>query len=119
MFLNEKLTIAPFKQRSYAYCTDTKYSEKIVPIIENVDILFHEATYAEKLAKQAKSTFHSTAKQAATIAQKANVKKLIIGHFSARYKDAGLLLNEAKEVFKHSEIAEDGMKFKVDRERIL
>jgi len=114
---NSQLTLSAYKQRSYAYCTDTAYSEKIIPSIQNVDILFHEATYANNFKKLAKETFHSTAEQAAKIANRANVKKLIIGHFSARYKDLSLLINQAKAVFGNTVTAEDGEKHKVDLER--
>lgn len=114
---NEKLTLPPYKIRSYAYCTDTAYSEKIVPIIENVDLLFHEATLAKNLQKQAKETTHSTSTDAATIAKKANVKKLIIGHFSARYKDVSLLLQQAQEIFPNTFAAEDGEKYSIELSR--
>lgn len=114
---NAELTLAPYKQRSYAYCTDTAYAEKIVPILKNVDLLFHEATFTEQLKSQAKKTFHSTAKQAATIAQKANAKKLIIGHFSARYKDVTPLIQEAREIFATTFAAEDGERYVVELER--
>jgi ribonuclease Z len=114
---NAELTLAPYKHRSYAYCTDTAYAEKIVPILKNVDLLFHEATFTEQLKSQAKKTFHSTAKQAATIAQKANAKKLIIGHFSARYKDVTPLIQEAREIFATTFAAEDGERYVVELER--
>mgnify|MGYP001489531503 FL=1 len=114
---NERLTLPPYKTRSYAYCTDTAYSEKIVPIIENVDLLFHEATLAKNLQKQAKQTTHSTSIDAATIAKKANVKKLIIGHFSARYKDVSVLLQQAQEIFPNTVAAEDGEKYSIELSR--
>lgn len=114
---NAELTLPPYKQRSYAYCTDTAYSEKIIPIIQHVDLLFHDATFNEQLSRQAKKTFHSTAKQAATIALKANVRKLIIGHFSARYKDVTPLVEEAGKVFNPVFPAEDGEKYVVELER--
>lgn len=104
---NEKLTLAPQKPRSYAYCSDTAYSEKIIPIIEGVDCLYHEATFMESELARAKITMHSTASQAATIAQKANVGKLIIGHYSARYNHADGLQNEARAVFKNTIAGED------------
>ncbi|MDD2995310.1 MAG: ribonuclease Z [Paludibacter sp.] len=104
---NEKLTTMPEKPKSYAYCSDTAYSEKIIPIIEGVDCLYHEATFMQNEAVRAKSTMHSTAAQAATIAQKANVGKLIIGHYSARYNHKNGLLNEARAVFEKTIAAED------------
>jgi len=115
---NADLTLPPYKQRSYAYCTDTAYSEKIIPVIENVDLLFHEATFTEQLSSQAKKTYHSTAKQAATIAQKANVGQLILGHFSARYKNVTPLIEEAQKVFTPVFSAEDGEKYAVELERM-
>lgn len=114
---NDEITIPAFKQRSYAYCTDTAYSEKIIPIITNVDLIFHEATYANNLKKQAKETFHSTAEQAAAIAKKANAGKLLIGHFSARYKDLTNLITEAKVVFENTIVAEDGEKYDIPLSR--
>ncbi|MDU1891066.1 MAG: ribonuclease Z [Dysgonomonas sp.] len=95
--------------RSYAYCSDTAYSEKITPLIEGVDLLYHEATFAESDAPRAKETGHSTARQAAQIAKKANVKELMLGHFSARYPDNSILLHEAKEVFPNTVLANEGL----------
>lgn len=104
---NERLTSAPDKTISYAYCSDTAYSEKIIPIIKGVDLLYHEATFAESEKVRAKKTMHSTAIQAATIAKKAEVEKLLIGHFSARYADQHQLLEEAKSVFQQTILAQD------------
>ncbi len=114
---NARITLSPYKSRSYAYCTDTMYSEKIIPIIEKVDLLFHEATLAKNMKKQAKLTFHSTSEDAASIAKKANVGKLIIGHFSARYKDVQPLVDEAREVFSNTYSAEDGEKHVIELTR--
>lgn len=104
---NEKLTFPPEKPKRFAYCSDTAYTEKIIPIITEVDLLFHEATFMEDEALRAKSTLHSTATQAATIAQKANVGQLIIGHYSARYTHKDGLLREAKSVFENTLLGED------------
>jgi ribonuclease Z len=106
---NSELTYMPYKQRSYAFCTDTAYNEFIIPWIENVDLLYHEATFKEEHRDQAENTYHSTAKQAASIARKANVKKLIIGHFSARYKSIEDLVTEATSIFPNTVAAEDGL----------
>jgi ribonuclease Z len=114
---NSHLTFSPYKSRSYAYCTDTAYSEKIVPLIKGVDLLFHESTLGKNLKKQAKQTFHSTTIDAANIAQKAEVGKLIIGHFSARYKDAAPLVKEAQEIFLNTVSAEDGEKHSIELQR--
>jgi Metal-dependent hydrolases of the beta-lactamase superfamily III len=91
--------------KRYAYITDTMYSEKIVPIIEGVDMLFHEATYTEQYADRCRGTMHSTAKQAAAIAQLANSKQLLIGHFSAREDDHNVFLREAQEIFPNTQLA--------------
>jgi len=99
---NSKLVRKPLKPRSYAFCSDTCYLEKIVEQIRKVDLLYHEATFAETEKELAEKTFHSTAKQAAKIASLAKVKKLLIGHFSARYKDTKILQNEARTIFKKS-----------------
>lgn len=102
---NRQLTSDPTPPFRYAYCSDTAYKETIIPIIENVDCLYHEATFLTEHEQRAKTTGHSTAHQAAMIAQKANVKKLIIGHFSSRYNDTKPLLKEAQEVFPDTILA--------------
>lgn len=105
---NKELVELPLPPRSYAYCSDTRYTETIIPIISGVDLLYHEATFLEDLIERAKQTMHSTAKEAATIALKSNVKKLLIGHFSARYDDIIPLLEEAKTIFTNTELAKEG-----------
>jgi len=100
-------------QKKYAYCSDTAYCEKIIPIIEKVDLLYHEATFCEEDLLRAKETGHSSAKQAARIAAQANVKKLMIGHFSARYPDTGVLLKEAQEIFPETIVAKELLKIPV------
>lgn len=107
IILNELLTKPAVAPKRYAYCSDTAYSEKIIPIIKEVDCLYHEATFMNDEITRAKSTLHSTAEQAATIAKKANVGKLIIGHYSARYPNKNELLNEAKAVFENTYLGED------------
>ena len=99
--------------RKYAYCLDTAYYEKIIPIIEGVDMLYHEATFSHEDIVRAKETYHSSARQAAQIAQAAQVKKLVIAHFSARITDENILLNEAKEVFPDTILANERMVLKV------
>ena len=110
---NKILTSDPPRSRSFAYCTDTIYNRGIITKIKNVDLLFHESTFMEEEASRAKETFHSTAKQAATIAKEAQVKKLLIGHFSARYKDLSPLLAEAKSIFPDVELAEEGKSIEI------
>ena len=94
-------------RKRYAYCSDTAYREQIIDQISGVDVLFHEATYTEKDAAKCKVHTHSTAKQAALIAEKAQVGKLVIGHFSAREDDHSVFLNEAQEVFANTVLAEE------------
>lgn len=106
---NHILTKPAAAPRSYAYCSDTAYDERIIPYIKDVDLLYHESTFAESDEARASKTGHSTAKQAAKIAKKANVKKLILGHFSARYKNNQILLNEAKVVFENVILANEGL----------
>jgi ribonuclease Z len=95
--------------RSYAYCSDTGYSEAIIPFVREVGLLYHEATFMQDLAASAADKLHSTAMEAAAIAEKAHVKKLLIGHFSARYEDIGPLLSEARSVFLETYPAEEGL----------
>lgn len=106
---NSKLTLPADKPRSYAYCSDTCYQESIIPLIKNVDLLFHEATFSEKDSARAKETFHSTAPQAATIALKAQASQLIIGHYSARYDDESIFLEEARPIFQNTRLAQENI----------
>jgi ribonuclease Z len=110
---NSKLTTPPPQPRSYAFCTDTAYHEPIAEIVKDVDLLYHEATFIEELRDFATKTKHSTATDAARIAKLANVKKLIIGHFSARYNDASVFVNEAQTVFKNTVAAKEGKTYKI------
>ena len=105
---NADVTSPPNRSRSYAYCSDTRYKEDILPYIRQVDLLYHEATFMDELRDRASYTFHSTAHQAATLASKADVKRLLIGHFSVRYKDLTPLLLEAKAVFENTHLALEG-----------
>ena len=113
---NASLTDPPPLPRSYAYCSDTRYTETIVPIIKGVDILYHETTFLKELADQAEQKYHSTAEQAAWIASLAGVKKLIIGHYSARYDETEPFLEEAIPIFKETELAYDGLKLTIKKE---
>lgn len=106
---NKELTKPPLKARSYAFCSDTAYTEAIVPFVSGVDLLYHEATFTDEHKQQAIETMHSTARQAAAIALQANAKQLILGHFSSRYKILDALLGEAKEVFFDTKLAIDGL----------
>ena len=99
---NDVLTTEPSKSVSYAFCSDTRYHESTLPIIENVDVLYHEATFLHELKDMADYTGHTTALEAARIARKANVGKLILGHFSNRYHDLNVFTDEAREVFANT-----------------
>ncbi len=110
---NEQLTFPPPPPRSYAFCTDTAYCEPVVETIHGADLLYHEATFLSDLEGLAVNTLHSTASHAATIARKAGVKKLIIGHFSTRYKNEDDFLNEARQIFENTDIASEGKKFSI------
>jgi ribonuclease Z len=109
LYRNEDITHPPAIARSYAYCTDTAFDEGIVPMIKDVDLLYHEATFMEDRKADAEAKFHSTAAQAATIAKMANAQQLVIGHYSARYKELDDLLNEARAVFPETVLAQDGL----------
>jgi ribonuclease Z len=115
---NEQLTLPDYKPRAYAYCTDTKFRPEITKYLHNVDILYHEATFAEKDKKLAKITYHSTARQAATIAKEASVGKLLVGHFSSRYKDTSVFEKECREIFPDSHAVNDGDSFEIPRVRV-
>ncbi len=105
---NEILTTATVPPKGYAYCADTSYFEPIAEKIKGIDLLYHEATYLHIFEEKAASRFHSTARQAAMIAKKAGVKKLLLGHFSSMYETLEEFKAEACEVFENSEIAEEG-----------
>jgi len=117
---NKDLTFPAYIHRSYAYCTDTAYYERIVDDVSDVDILYHEATFKKSDVAKAKNTFHSTSEQAAKIALKANAKKLLIGHFSARYKNPDIenLLNESIKVFPETYMANEGDVHKIELKRM-
>ena len=100
--------------RKYAYCSDTIFRPSIVKQINNVDLLFHEATFAQAEQARAKETYHTTAAQAAQIALDAKVKQLVIGHFSARYEDEAVLLNEASAIFPQTILAKENLCIDVD-----
>lgn len=110
---NKKVTLDPNKPLSYAFCSDTEFLPEIKAIINNVDTLYHESTFLNDKEALAKTTKHSTAQQAAEIAKMAQVKELIIGHFSSRYKNKNGFLTEAKSVFKNTVLAEEGKVFEI------
>jgi ribonuclease Z len=110
---NEKLTTPADKVRSYAYCSDTKYIPTLYKRLTNIDVLYHESTYANDNGERAKLFYHSTAEQAAQVARDAGVGTLLLGHFSARYEDEQCLLDEAKRVFENSFLTNEGKVFDV------
>ena len=105
---NSRLTRPAAPPKRYAFCSDTAYNRSIIPIIEGADLLYHEATFAECDLARAKETFHSTARQAAEIARDAHVKRLVIGHYSARYEDLSELHREAEAVFPCTILGNEG-----------
>ncbi|MBQ3610182.1 MAG: ribonuclease Z [Bacteroidaceae bacterium] len=107
---NHRLTTPSAAPRSYAYCSDTICQTSIIPQIKGVDLLFHEGTFALCDAARAKETFHTTAMQAAQIAVEAQVKQLVIGHFSARYEDESILLKEAQTLFPNTLLAKENLR---------
>ncbi|HEY5510516.1 MAG TPA: ribonuclease Z [Prolixibacteraceae bacterium] len=110
---NEQLTIPANPPRSYAFCTDTVFLPKILPSIQGVDLLYHEATFGGDQMELAKKTFHSTSVQAAEMARLAGTRRLIIGHFSSRYKSVEGLVVEARTIFPETYAANDGDVFEV------
>ncbi len=110
---NEALTLPPPAPRSYAYCSDTAYEPALVPYVRGVDLMYHEATFAQAMLARARETMHSTAAQAAALARDAGVGALLLGHFSSRYKDPQVLLDEARAVFPRTELSYEGGTFPV------
>ncbi|MBF4467671.1 ribonuclease Z [Flavobacterium sp. LC2016-12] len=108
---NAKLSFDPIPSMSYAFCSDTVYSEAIIPIIENVDVLYHESTFLESEAALAQKTLHSTAKEAARIALKANARQLVLGHYSTRYDGIERFKEEAESIFPNVLLGDDGVSF--------
>ncbi len=112
---HSELTTPAAPPRSYAFCTDTAYFEPAAEIIRGVDLLYHEATFLDEMAGWAAQTYHSTARQAAEMARNAQAKKLLIGHFSTRYKELQPFLDEARQIFPDTELASDGARFRISR----
>lgn len=110
---NELLTEKATEGSTYAFCADTRYAESILDHIRGADMIYHESTYLDSLRDRAYERFHSTSKQAALIAQKAGVKKLLLGHFSSKYDTLEAFEQEAREIFPDTELAMEGMCYKV------
>ena len=105
------MSFDPIPPLSYAFCSDTVYNEAIIPIIENVDVLYHESTFLESEAPLAEKTLHSTAKEAARIALQANAKQLVLGHYSTRYDGIERFKEEAETIFPNVLLGDDGRSF--------
>lgn len=112
---NEQLAYIPYTPRSYAYCTDTTYSEEVAGMIKGVDLLYHEASFASADEELAKLNGHSTTTQAAQIALRAEARLLLIGHFSGRYKNTDQLIDEARRTFPDTEEALEGKTYEINR----
>lgn len=110
---NELVTDAGTAGKRYAFCADTKYDESLIPHIEGFDVIYHETTYLDNLRERAEARFHSTSKQAAMIAKKAGVQKLLIGHFSSKYDTLDEFEKEAREVFPNTELALEGVAYTI------
>ncbi len=108
---NSELTFDPPKPKSYAFCSDTSFTIDIVPIVRNVDVIYHESTFLDQHENLAAITGHSTARQAAEIAKQANAQKLLLGHYSTRYECIDNFREEASLVFENVELADDGKVF--------
>lgn len=113
-YRSKDVTAPPKKPYSYAYCSDTRLIPGLEDKIRDVDLVYHESTFMEDMKERANYTFHTTAAQAASLAKKANVGKLLLGHFSTRYKDLRPMLNEAKSIFENTELAEEGKRFLIN-----
>ena len=110
---NELVTTNATKGNKYCFCGDTKYDESIIPHIKDSDMIYHETTYLDNMREKATERFHSTTRQAAMIAKKAEVKKLLIGHFSSKYAELGEFEKEAREVFENTDLALEGVTYQV------
>ena len=110
---NSRLTYLPYPAKAYAYCSDTNYSARLAKLCQGVDVIYHEATYAAAERRLARERGHSSTTDAANVALKAEAKRLLIGHFSSRYKDLQQLLAECREIFPATDIAEEGATFEI------
>ena len=114
---NKELTYTPYKARSYAYLSDTAYSAKAASLVEGVDLMYHETTYSVEETQWANGRGHSTTHEAAKAALKAGAERLIIGHFSSRYKEFEKLAEECREIFPNTELALEGQTFTIEEQR--
>lgn len=114
LYANEEFTLPPRPSYSYAFCSDTAWNEKMIEQIRGVDLLYHEATFMEEERDKATETKHSTVMDAANMAARSNAKQLLLGHFSARYRELEPLLDEAKPIFENTELAIEGTTFELE-----
>ena len=114
---NEELTYLPYRPRTYAYLSDTAYSAKAAELVRGADLLYHEATYAAAERKVARQRGHSTTEEAAKAALRAEAGRLVIGHYSSRYKDEGVLVEEARQLFPETYPAVEGSTFTIEKQR--
>lgn len=110
---NDQLTLPGLKNRSYAYTADTIYDPSLIKYFKGADLLYHESTYLHELHVKAGQRFHATARQAALIAKQAEVKQLLIGHYSSQYETTDALLEEAKQVFDHTNASVEGATYRI------
>ncbi|MBK9272700.1 MAG: ribonuclease Z [Saprospiraceae bacterium] len=109
----DELTFTEEFRRSYAYCSDTRYMESLIPKLHGTDVLYHETTYLDDLADKAHQTGHTTARQAAEFAKKAEVGQLITGHYSSRYKDLQVILDECRTIFPNTILGKEGLRMEI------
>jgi ribonuclease Z len=116
---NYLITKGKKKSRSYAFCSDTRYDERVIAAVKEVDLLYHESTFLHEMLERAKQTCHTTALEAGRVARLAKVKKLVIGHFSVRYLDLNPLLQEARTEFANTFLADEGTRFSIPEEEFV
>ncbi len=114
LYKNSEVTLEPYPAFSYAFCSDTRYKPDIAEHLQGVDLLYHEATFTREMQERAHNTYHSTAYEAASLARDAQVGRLLIGHFSTRYKNLTPVLEEAREVFARTDLAIEGSLIEVN-----
>ena len=114
---NSDFTYLPYRPRSFAYCTDTMPFKRLAGWIAGVDLMYHDSTYTNEFSELAKTTLHSTSSAAACCAKEAGAGKLVLGHYSSRYKSLDRMLEEAQEVFPNTALAKEGMKFEIELEK--
>lgn len=114
LYKNEEATIPPKLPYTYAYCSDTRLIPDLIETLKGADMVYHESTFMDDMKDRARDTYHTTAKQAAQLAKDANIGKLLLGHFSTRYRDLNPMLREAQSIFKESYLAIEGEKFVIN-----